>query len=101
MDFIFTPSSRKHGISNEDALYVIRNPTYTGGLSGGNHVSYALIFIGFQHPQTEREIEVLMRVYRRSQRWPEVFHVMWLSSKYDKFRRDNPNGLVDRESLGN
>jgi hypothetical protein len=95
MDFIFKPSANKHRISNEDALYAIHHATYTRRLSPDLPGTYIRLFIGFQHSQTERELEVLVRAFESSRRRPEVFHVMWLSSKYDQYRKDYPNELVE------
>jgi hypothetical protein len=95
MQLTFTPSAAKHRITQQDALYVIMHPTYTGKLPKNRPGTYIRLFIGFQHPQIAREIEVLVRVYESGFRNPEVFHVMFLSSKYDKYRRDNPDGFTD------
>ncbi|MFM6977342.1 MAG: hypothetical protein ACKOWR_01265 [Micrococcales bacterium] len=94
MDFVFMPSAAKHGIRREDALYAMMFATYTRRLSPERTGSYIRLFIGYQHSQSSRELEVLVRAYESS-RWPEVFHVMWLSSKYDQYRKDYPNELVD------
>ena len=48
------------------------------------------LYIGPQHPQTGREIEVLVNVYSDG-RESVVFHAMRLGPKFRRYREENPN----------
>lgn len=91
---VFEYSAFKHDIPRKDIVYVLLHPTYTGKLSRDSETSRVTLYIGFQHEQTERELEILVRHYYDG-RDSRIFHVNYLTSKFDDFRREYPNGMVE------
>lgn len=87
---IWTPSSAKHGISQADAAYAIQNQTFNIQLALKPGESAAMgtvhLFIGPQHPGTQRELEVLARKPAKDGAEWVMFHVMPLGSKYRAIR---------------
>ena len=88
----WTDSSDKHGIPRDDQVYAIVNPTYSARVpeedAGGGQV---WLYIGHPHPQTEREIEILVNVYPDG-REAIIFHAMDLGPKYRRYREEHSNG---------
>lgn len=82
-------SSHKHGIPREDQAWAIVHSTYSYPLERTDGQVLRL-YIGNPHPQTEREIEILVRVYDDG-REALVFHAMELGPKYRRFREEHPN----------
>lgn len=83
MGIEFTDSAAKHGISEQDALYVMSRPVYTSTkvkLNDGNPASPRRVFIGPQHPQTDPLIEVLIDMPRLGTF--VIYHAMPLGSHY-------------------
>jgi len=78
----FTPSAEKHGISAGDALYAIKHAIVTTDqVEASDTTEYPRqLFIGPQHAQTDRLIEVIIE--RRPSGKFVVFHVMPLGPKY-------------------
>jgi hypothetical protein len=88
----WTESSDKHGIPREDQVYAIVHASYSAKLlddSMGDGEVW--LYIGHPHPQTHREIEVLVNVYSDG-REAVVFHAMELGPKLRRHREENPNG---------
>jgi hypothetical protein len=80
MGIVFARSADKHDIPNADALHAIQHAVYSSErVSGDESPRKRMVFIGPQHAQTERLIEVL--VERRGGDFL-VFHVMPLSGIY-------------------
>ena len=82
MGIAFTRSADKHGISHADALYAIQNPVYTSTKVKVNPEQPnrpRRVFIGPQHAQTDRLIEVLIEV---GQSDFVIYHVMPLGAYY-------------------
>jgi hypothetical protein len=48
-----------------------------------------MLYIGPEHPQTDREIEVLVRRPRRSGAEASIFHAMPLGPKFRRLREDS------------
>ncbi|SFL21652.1 MULTISPECIES: hypothetical protein [unclassified Leifsonia] len=79
MGIEFARSAGKHGISEQDALYAVQHAVYSSdrvkvnnaGRPGGSR----RVFVGPQHAQTERLIEVVPGGF-------VVYHVMPLGSYY-------------------
>ncbi|WP_294180937.1 hypothetical protein [uncultured Schumannella sp.] len=88
----WTDSTGKHGIPRDDQVHAIVHATYTGKLpengAGGGEV---WLYIGRPHPQTDREIEILVEVFTDG-REALVFHAMDLGPKFRRHREENPNG---------
>ena len=87
----WTQSSEKHGLNRRDQMYAIIHATYRATLPGeGFDDGVVTLYIGPQHPQTEREIEVLVNVYGDG-RESVVFHAMHLGPKFYRYREENPH----------
>jgi len=73
-------------------VYAVANATYSAILPGeavdGGTV---WLYIGHPHPQTTREVEVLINVYADG-REAVVFHAMELTDKFRRYREENQNG---------
>ncbi|WIE58241.1 hypothetical protein DEI96_001110 [Curtobacterium sp. MCLR17_031] len=81
MGIEFTNSAGKHGITEPDALYAIHNAEWTSTrvkVHDGDPGNKRRVFIGPQHAQTERLIEVLVELVPGG----FVYHVMPLGSYY-------------------
>lgn len=75
-------SADKWGISHEDALYAIQNAVYTSTkvkVNSGDPNGQRRVFVGPQHAQTERQIEVLVEMVGAGF---VVYHVMPLGPYY-------------------
>lgn len=78
-------SADKHSIPHADALYAIQNATYTSEkvkVNDGDPFNKRRVFIGPQHAQTDRLIEVLIELKTSGDF--VVYHVMPLGSYYRK-----------------
>jgi hypothetical protein len=78
-------------VDRADQVYAILHATYSAilpdeGLDDGT----VTLYIGPQHAQTQREIEVLVNVYP-DDRESVVFHAMLLGPKFHRYREDYPN----------
>lgn len=88
----WTESSAKHGVSRADATFAIRFATHIEALEVNSDGSVNTLFIGPAHPQTDREIEVIVREYRDgSGREAVVFHVMPLGPLMRRRREESGN----------
>ncbi len=75
-----------------DALYVLLHPTFVRDLEVNGDGTVNRLFIGPVHAQTDRELEVIVRVaVDGSGREAVVFHVMPLGPKFRRFREENPS----------
>lgn len=84
MGIEWTDSAAKWGISQTDALYAIQNAVYTSTrvkVNSGDLGAMRRVFVGPQHPQTDRLVEVLVEMVGGSF---VVYHVMPLGSYYRK-----------------
>lgn len=76
-------SADKHSIPHADALYAMQNAIYTSErvkVNDGDSRNKRRVFIGPQHAQTDRLIEVLIEL--KSSGDFVVYHVMPLGSYY-------------------
>jgi len=83
MGIEFATSAAKHGVSQADALFAMNNAIYFSEkvkLNDGDIANARRVFIGPQHAQTQRLIEVLVEVKRPGAF--VVYHVMVLGSYY-------------------
>ena len=90
---ILTPrwakSADKHGVTRTDQIYAIVNATFVRELLGESlDDGRVFLYIGPQHAQTGREIEVLVNVYSDG-REAFVFHAMPVGPKFEKYREEN------------
>ena len=86
------PSSDKHGVDRGDQVHAILNAAYTAELQGEDRDGGTVtLYIGPQHAQTDREIEILVNVYSDG-RESVIFHAMLLGPKYRQYREEYPNG---------
>ncbi|MEO6505734.1 MAG: hypothetical protein ABIW36_10630 [Terrimesophilobacter sp.] len=86
------PSSDKHGVDRGDQVHAILNATYTAELPGESRDGGTVtLYIGPQHAQTGREVEILVNVYS-DERESVIFHAMLLGTKYRRYREEHPNG---------
>lgn len=85
-------SANKHGIPRADQIYAIVNATYKARIADeGVEPGEVWLYIGCPHPQTEREIEVLVKTYSDG-RAALIFHAMELGPKFRRLREENPRG---------
>jgi hypothetical protein len=84
---VFEPSSGKHGVSHEDIAYAIFHATFIHVLEEADG-SRVRLFIGPEHAQTDREIEVLVREFPSASRQASIFHAMPLGPKFARLREE-------------
>lgn len=76
-------SAEDHGIPQADALYAMQHATYTSTkvkVNEGDRRNQRRVFVGPQHAQTERLIEVLVEL--KPSGTFVIYHVMELGSYY-------------------
>jgi hypothetical protein len=85
MGIEFAASASKWGITREDALYAMQNAVYSSDkvkINDGDARNQRRVFVGPQHAQTDRLIEVLIEVKRPGTFF--VYHVMPLGPFYQR-----------------
>lgn len=75
---LFSDSSRKHGIPEQDQRYAISHATVVQMIDRD-----VLLIIGHPHAQTDRWVEILVRAQPSGDK--KVFHAMELGPKYRPF----------------
>lgn len=90
----WTSSTEKHGIPRRDAVYAMAFATYIVDIADNGDGTVDRLFIGPEHAQTNRELEVIVEVaVDDSGREAKVFHVMRLGPRFTKMREEHPNGF--------
>lgn len=80
----FRESSKKHGFTERDITYAIANATFVRTIEQDAE-SDVVLFIGPEHAQTKRELEVLVRQFHDGRpAW--IFHAMNLTDKFARYR---------------
>jgi hypothetical protein len=51
-----------------------------------------VLFIGPPHPQTSRELEILVHEFPEADTEAVIFHAMELGAKYRRYREEHSNG---------
>ncbi|MFZ4893037.1 hypothetical protein ACL9RL_01145 [Plantibacter sp. Mn2098] len=88
----WTESSGKHGVARSSAGWAIAHANYVRDLKDRGDGSVDRLFIGPEHSQTEREVEVIVQIWMDgSAREAVVFHVMQLGPKFRRMREEYPN----------
>lgn len=88
---IWVHSAGKHGVARRDAMYALLHPNYVHDLADNLDGTVNRLFIGPEHAQTDRELEVIVRVaVDGSGREAIIFHVMQLGPAIRRFREENP-----------
>lgn len=73
-------------------MWAITHATYSASLPDESIDDGTVwLYIGHPHPQTDREIEVLVNVYGDGCE-AVVFHAMELGPKFRRYREENSNG---------
>jgi hypothetical protein len=85
------PSSDKHGIPRTDQIYAILHATYLADLGSSNDGGTVRLYVGPEHEQTDRELEILVN-YFTDGREASIFHAMPLGPKVRRYREEHPNG---------
>ncbi len=88
MGIDFTRSAGKHHIPGPDALHAIKNAVWSSTqvkVNEGDPRSQRRVFVGPQHAQTDRLIEVLVELKPGGF---VVYHVMELGSYYRKLMEE-------------
>ena len=89
----WTDSASKHGVARGDAIHAMLHATYIADLAANGDGTVDRLFVGPEHAQTDRELEIIARVpIDSSGRDAVVFHVMQLGPKFRNFREENPHG---------
>lgn len=87
-------SAGKHGVSRGDAIFAMLSATYTAQLADNGDGTVDRLYIGPEHAQTERELEIIVQIpVDGSGREAFVFHVMPLGPKFRHLREEYPNGF--------
>lgn len=87
----WTESSDRHGIARADQVYAIVHAKYSDLLAdAGADDGQLWLYIGHPYGQTEREVEVLVRVYPGG-RPALIFHAMELGPKFRRYREEHPH----------
>lgn len=84
-------SSGKHGVERADQIYAILNATYVRQIEISGTEPRVMLYIGPEHSQTDRELEILVREYPVSGQEAVIFHAMQLGPKFRRYREENPN----------
>lgn len=89
---IWESSSFKHEIDKRDQIYAMLNATYTASVpEEARNGGVVRLFIGPEHAQTEREVEILVEEFSDG-REARIFHAMHLGSKFRSYREEHPDG---------
>lgn len=89
----WTESSKKHGISRASVGWAVAHANYTQDLADNRDGSIDRFFVGPEHEQTDREIEVIVQVWvDGSRRESVIFHAMPLGPKVRRMREEHPDG---------
>lgn len=83
-------SSDKHGIDRRDQIFAILNANYVAILEERQDGSAVMLYIGPEHGQTDRELEILVHSFADG-RQASVFHAMLLGPKFRRYREDHPD----------
>ncbi len=76
-----------------DQVHVLLHPRYTAVLVDEAPVRGRIVlFIGYAHPQTEREVEILVHEFPDTGEQAVIFHAMELGPKYRRYREEHSNG---------
>jgi len=82
-------SSHKHGISPEDQTHAILHATFIDEIETKPNGDVIVLYIGPEHSQTEREVEILVRKPKRTGAEASIFHAMVLGPKFRRYREDS------------
>ncbi|MEV8212288.1 hypothetical protein [Leifsonia sp. NPDC077715] len=82
-------SSYKHRVPREDQVYAMLNATFVDPIETEDNGDVIMLYIGPEHPQTDRELEILVRRPARTGAEASVFHAMPLGPKYRRYREDS------------
>ena len=75
-------------------MYAMLHATYVVDLAANGDGTVDRLFIGPEHAQTARELEVIVQMaVDGSGREAQVFHVMALGPKFRRLREENPDGF--------
>lgn len=85
------PSSDKHGVARNDQVYAILHATYIADLGPNERGGSIRLYIGPEHAQTDRELEILV-VHFTDGREASIFHAMPLGPKIRRYREEHPHG---------
>jgi hypothetical protein len=85
------PSSEKHGVSRQDQTFAIVNANFVHELDEPVKEGRIVLYIGPEHAQTDREVEVLVHEFGDG-RESSIFHAMPLGPKFRRFREEHPDG---------
>lgn len=87
-------SAAKHGVARADAVYAMLHANYIVDLVDHGDGTVDRLYIGPEHAQTDRELEVIVQVAMDgSGREAFVFHVMQLGPKFQRMREEYPDGF--------
>lgn len=84
------PSSDKHGIPRNDQVYAILHATYVAELGTSIDGGTVRLYIGPEHAQTDRELEILVNQFTDG-REASIFHARQLGPKIRRYREEHPN----------
>jgi hypothetical protein len=85
-------STNKHGIPRADQIHAIVNATYKARIENDDDGAGEIwLYIGHPHPQSEREIEILVKTYSDGHS-ALVFHAMELGPNFRRHREEHPDG---------
>lgn len=82
-------SALKRGIPKADVIYAIAHATFVDTIENpGLHGGRVEIYIGPEHGQTARELEILVERFDDG-REAVIFHVMGLGPKFKRYREEH------------
>ena len=85
------PSTDKHGVPRQDQIYAMLHATFIDEIETKPNGDVIVLYIGPEHSQTDREVEVLVRKPARRRAEASVFHAMALGPKFRRYREDSRN----------
>jgi len=86
------PSSDRHFVPRRDQVYAIVHATYVRVLDEPVEFGELVIYIGPEHAQTDRELEILVHEFPDTGFAAYIFHAMPLGAKYRRYREEHPDG---------
>ena len=86
------PSSDKHNVPRADQVYAIVYATFVHILGEPVAAGQIVLYIGPEHGQTDRELEILVHESPESGAEAVIFHAMPLGPKFRRYREENSDG---------
>ena len=89
----WTGSTDRHGVPRGEQIHAMLHPTYVAELVDEQpETGHITLFIGHPHPQTDREVEILVHEFPDTGEEAVIFHAIPLGPKFRRYREEHPDG---------